>query len=104
MKKLVAIFVVLSMFSLAGCAENSIFCKNKNTVETICNGVIVGGNALIAILPEYSPIISTVQAAIAKAQANLQEKCPSLDVASEAQAELSQALQTAQMAGYRINK
>ena len=98
-KKIIAVLMILAMFSLAGCAANSWFCKNGPKVLDGLQLVIDQANNIISIVETSYPgvippfaqtVLAGAQAAKGLAQVAYAKACPTTEDLVKAQEQLTE--------------
>lgn len=102
MKRKIAAIIIIAVL-MAGCT-NGLFCKNKNTVIGILNGIIATAQILKTMVPATSPIVDLANTAINLATAALQKNCPTDADIAKAQEPLNEAMKLAQAQGLKLSK
>lgn len=98
--KIIALVLVLSMLSIAGCASDSFLCRNKDSILNGLQQVINISNSIISVIEaSYPGVIPAAAAAviaaaqIAKNAATLaaSNACPTVEQLVDAESKLADA-------------
>lgn len=65
MKKIIALMLILSMLSIAGCASGSFLCRNKDSILNGLQSVInIAGSIISVVEASYPGVIPPMAAAV----------------------------------------